>query len=229
MNSFQKKFFYLLSLILVCLVFEAYFHPLNRDEASKGLSVHSSEVATIDTLNDLASSNSTELARVKRQGGGWYSLKYHNYYLFIRFSGCGCGCGYVSKYLEYSSSSSDAAVVLAVVASAPSAVHVALPVVELVAGLPCCCGCGGGGCCGCGGGRKRRSLEALSHKLMNKIAAQQQAFDQLTFQSAPAQETQADQQIQNNQELQQTQADQAVQQTQADQEIQQHVEQSTTN
>uniref|UniRef100_A0A914YA89 Uncharacterized protein n=1 Tax=Panagrolaimus superbus TaxID=310955 RepID=A0A914YA89_9BILA len=34
---------------------------------------------------------------------------------------------------------------------------------------PCCCGCGGCGCCGCGGGgRKRRAIQELSHKLMNK-------------------------------------------------------------
>jgi hypothetical protein len=37
---------------------------------------------------------------------------------------------------------------------------------------PCCCGCGGCGCCGCGGGRKRRAIQELSHKLMNKNVAQ---------------------------------------------------------
>uniref|UniRef100_A0AC35TNF9 DUF148 domain-containing protein n=1 Tax=Rhabditophanes sp. KR3021 TaxID=114890 RepID=A0AC35TNF9_9BILA len=125
---------------------------LNKNEegvvsyADSGIKL-SNETALIDTLNDLAYGNGTELARVKRQG--------------------------------------DAAVVLAVVASAPSAVHVALLVVELVADHVAVVA---SGCCGCGGGRKRRSLEALSHKLMNKVAAQQQAFDQLAFQSAPAQE-----------------------------------------
>uniref|UniRef100_A0A7E4VZZ4 Agouti domain-containing protein n=1 Tax=Panagrellus redivivus TaxID=6233 RepID=A0A7E4VZZ4_PANRE len=34
---------------------------------------------------------------------------------------------------------------------------------------PCCC-CGGCGCCGCGG-RKRRSIAALTHKLMDQQAA----------------------------------------------------------
>uniref|UniRef100_A0A914YST9 Uncharacterized protein n=1 Tax=Panagrolaimus superbus TaxID=310955 RepID=A0A914YST9_9BILA len=37
---------------------------------------------------------------------------------------------------------------------------------------PCCCCCRPCcGCCGCGGGRKRRSIQALTHKLMDKQAA----------------------------------------------------------
>uniref|UniRef100_A0A1I7ZJS1 WAP domain-containing protein n=1 Tax=Steinernema glaseri TaxID=37863 RepID=A0A1I7ZJS1_9BILA len=95
----------------------------------------------VDTLNGGA--NSTELTRVKRQGG------------------CGCGCGCCCCRPRCCCCCCRV-VCCRVCCCRPCCCRPC---------CGCGGGCGGGCGCGCGGGRKRRSLADLSHKLMNKIAA----------------------------------------------------------
>ncbi|TKR88056.1 hypothetical protein L596_012354 [Steinernema carpocapsae] len=115
-------------------------------------------LATVDTLSsghDL--SNSTELVRSKRQGGG-----------------CGCGCCCCRPRCCCCRPRCCCCCVRCccrVVCCRPCC-------------RPCCGGCGCG--CGCGGGgfgRKRRSLTDLTHKLMDKqaqIVAEFVAFEETT-------------------------------------------------
>lgn len=74
-SNFQLAFFFTLIVLL-------YSSPImkkddNYKNANTGQMMLSNETGIVDTLNfPINTSNSTELTRVKRQGGG-----------------CGCGCG----------------------------------------------------------------------------------------------------------------------------------------
>lgn len=91
MNSFPGKLAAYCGLFLVLFITQAYLLPLNKSDSTEvgnnvnDMTLFSNETALVDTLNNpMISGNSTELARVKRQGGGCGCCGCGG--------GCGCGC-----------------------------------------------------------------------------------------------------------------------------------------